>query len=1003
MKTVINKFKTMMFALLLLGAVCGNMGKLAAQNQEALVRMRKQYEVYKPFFEEAYRFHPDIPRGVLEAVAYTYNHFEPLLYDDTVKEVSNAIPRTYSVMGLTLQGKGVFRENARYIAHLSEIPVGTLIQQDSVAIMAYAIAFSALQQRYHIYGHNIKDYLPILIDLSELPLESPDSIHFALNSSLYAICWAMLHLPVLIPGFHTEVVNMQEIFGNKLCFLEHHSSLNLLVSKQADGADYAQALWVPAAACNYSNGRSLSISNVTIHYTQGTYSGAIAWFQNCAASTSAHYVIRSFDGQVTQMVREQDKAWHVGSANGYTIGIEHEAYGDIASFFTAAMYASSANLVQDICYRRPAISTHHCFYQDTLDDGTVQNVGLHSLGDRTACTQIRGHQHYPSQTHTDPGPYWNWNYYYKLLNPDTPIQRYEDRSGSLTDDGGTNGNYSNDARKLYLIAVDQADSIVLDFNTFSLETNHDFLWIYQGDTPFAPLIGRWNTQSPGHVRVPGNKVLVEFRSDCTGNASGWTAQWQAFPLQTNTTDLVAPTTAILIDESQWVTKDFVAHFSDQDNVQVAQRYYQIMEKRDGRWTATADNGFLCDNFDNANALQDWSRASSWNIENYALVQSDAYAVQCAAMTPLHVEGFESHLYDFYVTFTQSGRFSFWWDCSESTLNNHSLSGYQLEIDKPNNTLTLYRIDEGEVTCIGRQSHIYHTLGQSYLYRVVWDRMTRRIRIFRHAAQLMDVQVGVPVEGWEAAYVGFATDSAAVVVDNLRAYNSRTDSVLITVGAGNGKLITAQAQGTTATCKVKSVVMDTTGNFSSVAEKLLKVDYTPPSMPRNVLLYLRGRIGTNLTDVLCSWDVCTDQQSGVQKYLYQYQSEGGSASCSRVKWLDNGLATRASDVLTLPAGSRTRVKVICRDNAGNESQVAYSRYLLKVASGMAAKAKPNAQGHPVVCEYFTLTGQLILREQRMEIPSSTECLDTPNQLPSGVYVLRIVQDDKVLQTRKCVVP
>ena len=37
-------------------------------------------------------------------------------------------------------------------------------------------------------------------------------------------------------------------------------------------------------------------------------------------------MVRSSDGQVTQMVREYQKAWHARSANPYSIGIEHEGY-----------------------------------------------------------------------------------------------------------------------------------------------------------------------------------------------------------------------------------------------------------------------------------------------------------------------------------------------------------------------------------------------------------------------------------------------------------------------------------------------------------------------------------------------------------------------------------------------------------------------------------------------------------------------------------------------------
>lgn len=60
------------------------------------------------------------------------------------------------------------------------------------------------------------------------------------------------------------------------------------------------------------------ITNVAIHTTQGSYAGTISWFKNPGAIVSAYYVVRSSDGQ-TQMVKKSDMAYHVRSANSYTI------------------------------------------------------------------------------------------------------------------------------------------------------------------------------------------------------------------------------------------------------------------------------------------------------------------------------------------------------------------------------------------------------------------------------------------------------------------------------------------------------------------------------------------------------------------------------------------------------------------------------------------------------------------------------------------------------------
>ena len=91
-------------------------------------------------------------------------------------------------------------------------------------------------------------------------------------------------------------------------------------------------------------------------------------------------------------------------------------------------------------------------------------------------------------------------------------------------------NYGDDERKLWVIRGPEGSRIQIDFKSFRLETDYDFLWIYDGEDEYAPKIGRWNTKSPGSVAASGNVMCIEFRSDCATNAAGWEAKWEAkFP------------------------------------------------------------------------------------------------------------------------------------------------------------------------------------------------------------------------------------------------------------------------------------------------------------------------------------------------------------------------------------------------------------------------------------------------------------------------------------------
>lgn len=166
----------------------------------------------------------------------------------------------------------------------------------------------------------------------------------------------------------------------------------VLPASAAIGAEYPGALWSSASSENYTNGRTGgSINYIVIHTMQGSYSGSISWFRNPAASASAHYNLRSSDGQITQMVSEGDTAWHAGNwtYNQRSIGIEHEGYiADPGRWYTEAMYVSSARLTRHLCdkYGIPKDRAH-----------------------------IIGHVEVPTATHTDPGDGWDWAHYMDLV------------------------------------------------------------------------------------------------------------------------------------------------------------------------------------------------------------------------------------------------------------------------------------------------------------------------------------------------------------------------------------------------------------------------------------------------------------------------------------------------------------------------------------------------------------------------------------------------------------
>jgi hypothetical protein len=98
--------------------------------------------------------------------------------------------------------------------------------------------------------------------------------------------------------------------------------------------------------------------------------------------------------------------------------------------------------------------------------------------------------------------------------------------GTLEDGSGPLNNYLGNSACSWLITTqtqeDSVTSIVLNFNRFETEENHDILTIYDGETTASPILGQFSGSSiPASMNSTGNKVLIIFESDETNTAPGW--------------------------------------------------------------------------------------------------------------------------------------------------------------------------------------------------------------------------------------------------------------------------------------------------------------------------------------------------------------------------------------------------------------------------------------------------------------------------------------------------
>lgn len=147
----------------------------------------------------------------------------------------------------------------------------------------------------------------------------------------------------------------------------------------------------------------VSIRYIIIHDTETSYAGTLRIFQDPNTHASAHYVVRSADGHIAQMVATKDVAWHAGNwyINAHSIGIEHEGVAiEGASWYGEVFYQASARLTRYLAQRFDIpIDRAHIFGHDNVPGPTPTNqAGMH----------------------WDPGPFWDWDHYMELLGEAPP-------------------------------------------------------------------------------------------------------------------------------------------------------------------------------------------------------------------------------------------------------------------------------------------------------------------------------------------------------------------------------------------------------------------------------------------------------------------------------------------------------------------------------------------------------------------------------------------------------
>ncbi|MBI3133478.1 MAG: N-acetylmuramoyl-L-alanine amidase [Bacteroidetes bacterium] len=878
---------------------------------------------YSVEFEMAYNAFPEIPKGMLEGVAYAQTRIQHITGNH---EGCIGLPQVSGVMGLTEDGEGYFDNNLLLVSELSGISVNAIKTSPQQNIYAYAAAYSQILNDIlsdeilnpPLTADNMRTHEIVLRTLSEIPKDKNTANQFALDCFTFEVFRFLNDTQRQSQyNFPQHTIDLVSIYGTENLQVLQSTQVNIngTAVTDADGneytptfksLEYAPALWVATPSCNYSSRSGTAISAVTVHTIQGTYAGAISWAQNCSASVSYHYVARSSDGQITQMVYEASKAWHVGSENPYTIGIEHEGYVSDPAWYTEAMYIGSANLVKDICNSGYGISPLRTFQGPATSGSNV-------LG---SCTKIKGHQHYPNQTHTDPGINWDWEHYYQLINDNPTVITYTASAGTFYDSGGSGGNYTDDERQLYLIQPSGVVTVTLSFQSFNLETDWDYLYVYDGSSVTDPLLGVFTGATlPSGITSTGSSILVEFRSDCSTVASGWQISWTSVsgPVPG---DVIPPSTTVSFSGT-WQTTDFTTGFTDTDNSGgsgVMYQLYQVIDFDGTEWRANATHGFFSDNFDAAIHPEWTASTGTWSIASAVLNQGDEANTNTNIYASLNQDNYSTYLYHWGGKIGGSGtnkRAGFHFMCDDPTLPNRGNS-YFVWFREDDNKVQIYEVVNDVFTLMADVAYTFNP-NQWYDFKTTFDKNSGAIKVWVN---------DVLVAGWVDATpyttgnsVSFRSGNAVYDVNDFKVYHNRGNSELITIGA-SGDARYQNPNSITPSAKIKSIVVDSSSNLSSISAQLANIDWTAPA---DITLLNDGTgadiaTTTSNTELSANWSPTSDPHSEIASYWYAIGTSAGATDV--VNWTDNWFDTLVTHTgLSLVYGTTYYVSVKAENGAG----------------------------------------------------------------------------------------
>ena len=343
----------------------------------------------------------DVPVDLLKAIAYVETRFEPAV---GVVEFDGQ-PAPYGIFAL----RSPELEHAASLVGLSVDEVRGVDESNILAAAALLDHYAWESGIAQDDRTDVRAWAPALARLGNL--DDP-----AMRDVFVREVFSVLNRGVAVPMTDKTTIVVAK-HGGLQTAVENES-----IARVSRELRSPLAIWRPSPNFNSRGGRSPEL--VIIHTCEGSYAGCVSWLRNSASGVSAHYVVNESGSEISQLVEESNRAWHVSARYRSSLNEGRLAHLDGISINTLSIGIEHGGRASQSSWPQGQIDSSVALVRDITERNNIPRDRYH----------IVAHGQLQPENRVDPGPNWPWVSYLAAISGDQS-------PGTITVDNTTSGRF----------------------------------------------------------------------------------------------------------------------------------------------------------------------------------------------------------------------------------------------------------------------------------------------------------------------------------------------------------------------------------------------------------------------------------------------------------------------------------------------------------------------------------------------------------------------------------